>query len=160
MVSASLLATALAVLAPNGPATPLATAKALSKAYANSIATKNAAWLEKNTTFDFVYISIKGQKQTRAQAIAGMKGMFTAVKGAPKIDCRVVSARKAEGGLIFVQDTTIVGKADFGKPAPSTIESRTREEVLFVPKGKGWLAKRMKILKDSTVIDGKTIGSS
>ena len=160
MVSASLLASALVVLGPNGPATPLATAKSMAQAYTKAVQAKNLNWLVANTTADFTFVTAKGVTEDKARALADIKSGFSGMKSSPTVKVDVISARRVEGGVLAVQNSSLSAKVDFGKPRPSTIVSKTREEVLYVPKGKGWQMKRIKILRDATLIDGKAFGSS
>ncbi len=154
MASPALIAAALAVLSPLGPETPMAIAAGITQGSLKALRTKDASYFEKHIAPDFVYISLKGQRQTKAAAVAGMKGSFQAIRGIPKASSRVVSARRAEGGIVFVEEQSITAKVGDG-PKLSTIESKTRTEDLFVLKGGVWMAKRIKVLSDSTVIDGK-----
>lgn len=143
----------VAALALASSETPLDVAKQKTAEYVKAMKTKNLAHFEKGATADFVYIDMKGRKAGRAQAMAGIKQAFAMT--IKTLDDKVVSAKKAEGGVVYVNDIKVVASGSMGGPKPSTMVSVMRVETLVVSKGGKWLYKRVKMLKNDTKIDGK-----
>lgn len=143
----------VAALALAGSGTPMEVAKQKSAEYVKAMKTKNLAHFTEGATVDFVYIDVKGRKVTKAQALGGIKQAFAMT--IKTMDNKVVSAKKAEGGVVYVNNMKVVASGSMGGPKPSTMVSFMRVETLVVPKGGKWLYKRVRMLKDDTKIDGK-----
>lgn len=132
----------------------MAIAQSISRESVRAVKAKDVSYYERHMAPDYTYVSLKGKTQTRADALSGMKGAFASIKGVPGVTSKIVSARMQGAGLLFVEDQEISAKVGDG-PKLTTIQSKTRTENLFVNRGGVWMAKRTKVLKDRTVIDGK-----
>jgi hypothetical protein len=149
MASPALIAAALAALAPAGPQSPMMVAKKFSADYKKAMLTKDIAYFEKNSTADFQYIDTKGNKMAKGPAVEGVKMGFSMYKKYKHLDQKIVSARRAEGGVIMITDLDLEATVD--------MTSKMRNESLLVPVGKGWAYKRIKVLTEDTKIDGKPL---
>ncbi|CAN5406480.1 hypothetical protein BH11ARM2_BH11ARM2_28080 [soil metagenome] len=144
----------LAALAVAGSETPMEVAKRFSTAYVKAMKTKDLTHFDQGSTEDFVYIDGHGRKAGKTQAVAGIKSAFSMMT-ITSFDVKVVSAKKAEGGVLYVTEAKMVATMKTGGPKPSMMVSNMRDETLVVPKGNKWYYKRVKELKDDTTIDGK-----
>lgn len=158
MAPSAVIAAALAVLAPPGPESPMAVAKKTNADYRRAMLAKDVAYFEKNAAKDFTYVS-QGGTASRAQALAGIKQSFALTKKTERMDMRVVSARRAEGGIVYVTDAKTASEVVVGKKT-GKMASAFRFETLLVPRGKGWVYKRVKILMEDTTLDGKPMEMS
>ena len=152
-IKLSLLPLALAACLAHAD-TPMSVAIKAAKEYENTTLKKDFASFEKSATTDFVYINAKGQKTSKAQAIGGMKAFYGMLE-IKSLDVKAVSAKRAEGGVVYIQTTKLLGSMKMGGPKPSKFESTSRDEVLLVQKGGRWLTKRVKNLKSVDLLDGK-----
>jgi hypothetical protein len=156
MASPALIAAALAALAPAGPQSPMMVAKKFSADYKKAMLTKDIAYFEKNSTADFQYIDTKGNKMAKGPAVEGVKMGFSMYKKYKHLDQKIVSARRAEGGVIMITDLDLEATVDMGGKV-GNMTSKMRNESLLVPVGKGWAYKRIKVLTEDTKIDGKPL---
>ena len=142
-------------IALTGFETPLAVATRLSKEYRSALLARDADRIEKSGTADFMYVDVKGRKLSRADAMAAMRGGLKAMTAVRRVDVKVLSAQRGEGGVVYVSQTKMLATINVGGPKPSTLESTMRNEWLAVPASGGWLIKRIRVLKEETKIDGK-----
>ena len=133
---------------------PTTVAKKAAADYQKATMKKDFASFEKSSTPDFVYIDGKGQKAGKAQALAGMKGFFGAMT-MKSVRVKALSAKKAEGGIVYVQEEWLEGSMKMGVPKPSKFTAHTKDEVLMVNAGGKWMTKRVKSLMTDDRIDGK-----
>ena len=135
---------------------PMALARRMAAECQKATLKKDFASMDKSTTPDFVYVDGKGRKTTKAQALAGMKGFYGALK-IKSVKVKALSAKMAEGGHIYVQAMWTEGTMPMGGPKPSKFTGHSKDEVYSVKvkvKGK-WLTKRVKNLSINDTIDGK-----
>ncbi len=159
IVAVPLLFGIVAVATAGGFETPMEVAAKLSREYRASILARDADRIERGSTADFVLVDARGRRMARAQAMGAMRAGLRAMTAVKSVDVRVVSARRAEGGIVYVSESKIVALINAGGPKPAKMEASLRDEWLAVPKGGRWLVKRARILKDDTRIDGKrTVG--
>lgn len=156
MAAPLIVAASLAVLAAAPPETPMAIARKVNAEYKRAMLAKDIAHFEKNSTPDFAYISASGEKASKKQALEGIKQSFAMTKRVDLLEMKIVSARRAEGGVLVTSDCKMVAQIAMGKQNGNLVTT-FRDEVLVVPMGKGWAYKRVKILKDDTKIDGKPV---
>ncbi len=142
--------TALAVAGPS----PMEMAKKAAADYQAATLKKDVASFEKESTPDFVYIDAHGTKATKAQALAGMKGFYSGMKFS-KVKVVAVSAKLADGGLVYVQESWVDGKVKMGGPKESLFTSHSLDEVHLVKQKGKWLTKLVKNLKSDSKVDGK-----
>jgi ketosteroid isomerase-like protein len=142
--------TALALAGPS----PMDVAKKAAADYRNATLKKDFASFEKTSTPDFVYVDAHGVKVPRAQALEGMKTFYGPMKWT-KVKVVAVSAKLADGGIVYIQEEWSEGKAKMGGPKESLYTSHSKDEVHMVKKGGKWLTKMVKNLKTDMKIDGK-----
>ncbi|AIE87637.1 nuclear transport factor 2 family protein [Fimbriimonas ginsengisoli] len=143
-----------ACLANAGGESPKDVAKAMVAKYRKAMRTKDLSFFEKGSTADFVYVDTHGTKSPKKAAIAGLKAGFGMMGAFKKFETKLVSAKNAEGGVVFVLDEDIVHPMKMGGKT-SILASKMRNETLLVKSNGKWLYKRVKILKENTTLDGK-----
>ncbi len=154
MAAPLIVAASLAVLTAAPPESPTVVAKKMAADYRRAILAKDSGYFMKNSTEDFTYSLSNGPKAGKRQALAGVKQSFDSTKKVDLLEMKVVSARRAEGGVLFTADCKMKADMDMGGKT-GRMESKFRTEMLVVPLGKGWAYKRVKMLTDDTKVDGK-----
>lgn len=133
---------------------PMEIAKKSAAIYRSETLKKDYAGFEKASTPDFVYIDLKGRKADKKSALQGMKAFYGTLT-ISKLTVTADSAKKAEGGVVYVQETHLTGLTTMGGPKPSKFSSHSRDEVLLVKVGGIWKVKRVKNLSSDDRMNGK-----
>ena len=157
MASPALIAAALAVLAPQGPQSPLAVAKKMLSGYKKAMIDEDLGFFEKHSTPDMIFVDAQGRKMARKDALEGVKQGFAMTTKIHHLDEKVVSARRTKEGVLSIGDVSMESTVNMGGK-PGKLVSRMRIESLIVPKGKDWQYKRITLLKEDAKIDGKPAG--
>lgn len=157
MASPALIAAALAVLAPAGPQSPLAVAKKMAEGYKKAMITEDIGYFQKNSTPDLVFVDAQGRKLSKKDALEGVKQGFAMTKKIHRMDQKIVSARRTKEGVLSVGDVSMEATVEIGGK-PGKMVSKMRVETLAVPVGTAWHYKRIRLVKEDTKIDGKSMG--
>ncbi len=133
---------------------PLTLAKKFAADYQAATLKKDFSRFQKESTKDFAYIDGRGMKSGKDQAVAGMKAFYGSMT-IKSFTAKAVSAKTAEGGIVYVQESKLAGTSTMFGPKPSVFNSVSRDEILMVKQGGRWLTKRVKNLKTDIKINGK-----
>lgn len=139
--------------------TPMTVARQMATEYKTALMKKDVGYFDKRSTSDFVYIDEKGRKMLRGQSMEQMKQGF-AMMTIDSMTENVVSAKKAEGGVLFTTDmkmaATLKMPSAKDKKKMAHLDSTARFDSLVVKQDGVWKYKRVKMIKSKDLVDGKT----
>ncbi len=133
---------------------PQMVAQKLTVDYQTAIKGQDFSAFERILAPDFAYLDAKGRKITKAAFLKKFEGLY---RGMALQTFRVdaSSARKGRGGILFVQDTKVLGVSTLGGSKANFFTADSRDEVLAVRRGGKWLVKQVKSERRTTTMNGK-----
>lgn len=149
-----LLASVAAAAAAAPAQSPMEIARKANAEYERAVKAGDFASFDRNSTRDFVYIDRKGRRSPKAESLASMKAMMPAIHYS-RYATRVLSAKAADGGVVYLQDTAFTGTMSMGKAKPMKMVSHSVDEVLLVKQKGHGATKWVKNRKNDTTVDGK-----
>jgi hypothetical protein len=118
--------------------------------------TKDASWLEKNATSDFVAID-SGRRFTRSESVAQMRQMFQMTSSAAKVSAKILSFKKVGSSYVVTTDTTFNGMLKAPNGQGGKLVDDSMDDMTWVRVGKSWKISIDKTIKEHATLNGKPI---
>lgn len=127
--------------------------------YKKAFESRNIKFFESTSTSDFVYIDFEKKKQTKAQSMESLKGLFATAKTlAVQVTCGKYSFAKGVGKHVNTMKATVT-MLDKESKSHTIVITTTTEDTLKKVGGTWKVAVVREISKPTMTIDGKPAGN-